>query len=199
MAQFLLSEKNAVNVPSQGENRADLSSLRDQIEDGLRSAESVTIELNEGSHTLLLGENADGVKLVLCKKGPEAPLWEKQYSRVKCAVKGALRAIEQNAVFPARSSAEGKADIPLTPIPADPQVNAAEINSIWKKVPIGYKDVTIVSGNDTEVSITVVSSGSESVVELTWKGHRMLREYDTDWQAKHEALKMANSLVEWAN
>jgi len=199
VAQFLLSEKNAANFPSEGANRSNLSSLRDQIEEGLRSEEPVTIELKEGSHELLLGKNDGGVQLVLCEKGTKAPLWEKQYSRVKCAVKGALRAIEQNVVSFAGSSPEGKVDATLTPIPADLQVKGAEINSIWKKVPIGYKDVTIVSGNDTEVSITVISSGSESVVELTWKGHRMVREYDTDWQAKHEALKMANNLVEWAN
>lgn len=198
MAQTLLSEKNGVNLSSHDAIHPDLSCLRDQIEEGLRSTEIVTIALKDGSHELLLGKHEDGVHLVLCKMGTEVPLWEKQYSRVKCAVKGALRAIEQNALFPAGPSTEDDADV-LIPIAADPNVKAFEINSIWKKVPIGYKDVTTVSGNGTEVSIAVVSSASDTVVELTWEGHRLVREYETDWQAKHEALKMANNLVEWTN
>ena len=190
------------NMFARDEQTVGYGDLRQQIEHALTASEHTTLIELAGAHQLLIGRNGDGVRLELFQEGDTEPLWSKQYSRKKCAIKGALRALDQCGVVAQDTSSDASASA-ADSISADhPEAVAygQGPGSIWAKVPTRFKYVTTITGNGTEVTINVVPSGPDSsLVEMTWEGRRLVREYDNDWSAKSEALKMANRLIEWAS
>ncbi|MET4687731.1 hypothetical protein [Sinorhizobium fredii] len=194
-----INPKDGVTREGQTDHHAD---LRQQIERAFSGPESEIVVSLAGPFELLIGKTADRAVLHLFQAGREGPLWSKEYARKKCAIKGVLRTLEQRGIVASDTGSDLCAPA-VDEISEDkPQAvtDKQRPTSVWTMVPTAYKYATTLTGNGTEVTVNVIPAGLDSyLVEMTWEGRRLVREFGDDWSAKSEALKMANRLVEWAN